>query len=190
MKRLPVLLLGLALFACADADRLSTPRDAALLTSDLTFLRFDDRAFAAAQQSGSFWARRGEAGRLTLRYADSGEAFLQFDVGPNALVDRDSVLISVKVDAAGDLAFHFEPSGLRFNSLAPARLTIDFGRADRDVDADGDVDLVDAVLRQQVSIWKRELPLLPWVKIPSLNLLGTTEQASIYDFTSFGMAVD
>jgi hypothetical protein len=189
MKRLP-LLFALFLIACSDADQVALPPDAALLTSQLTFLRFDDAAFAAAEKSGSFWAVRGESRSLTLRYADSGESFLHFEVGPNTLVDRDSVQISVQVDESGQLTFHFEPSGLRFNSYAPAKLRIDFGRANRDIDADGDVDLIDTLQNLQAGIWKRELPILPWLKIPSVNLLGTAQQANVYDFTSFGMAVD
>lgn len=190
MKRLPTVLCALLLAACSDIDRVALPPDAALLTSDLTFLRFDDAALAAAEKSGSFWAVPGESRSITLRYADTGEAFLQFEVGPNSLPGQDSVHISVQVDASGRLAFHFEPSGLRFNNFAPARLRIDFARAADDVDADGDVDLIDTVLRLQAGIWKRELPVLPWVKIPSLNLPGSVQQANVHDFTSFGMAVD
>ena len=190
MKRLPTVLCGLLLVACADAERVALPTDAALSTSSLTFLRFEADALAAAEKSGSFWAVPGQARSLVLRYADTGEAFLQFEVGPNSLVAGDSVQISVQVDATGQLTFHFEPSGLQFNNQAPARLHIDYGRADDDIDADGDVDLADTVLGLQAGIWKRELPVLPWIRIPSINLLGTVEQAKVYDFTSFGMAVD
>jgi hypothetical protein len=190
MKRLPTVLFGLFLLACADVDEVALPPEAALLSSQLTFLRFDDAAFQAAEKSGRFWAVRGEARSLTLRYADTGEPFLHFDVGEHSLVDRDSVEISVQVDDSGQLTFHFEPSGLRFNDLAPARLRIDFERADRDINADGDVDLFDTLLALQAGIWKRELPILPWVKLPSLNLLGSVQQTNVYDFTSFGMAVD
>jgi hypothetical protein len=71
-----------------------------------------------------------------------------------------------------------------------ARLTIDYGRAHPDINGNGYVDLGDTLLSLGVDIWKRELPLLPWLPLPSLNLLGNVERASVYDFTSFGMAVD
>jgi hypothetical protein len=113
-----------------------------------------------------------------------------FEVGPNSLVATDSVLISVAVDATGRLAFDFQPSGLRFNSSAPATLRIDRARSNPDIDANGSVDLTDVLLSVQAGIWKRELPLLPWVRLPTLNLLGTVVAAEVYDFTNFGMAVD
>lgn len=190
MKRLPTLLLGVLLLACSDAGQVALPPSAALLSTDLTFLRFDPAAYAAAEKAGSFWAVRGQSRTLTLRYTDTGEPFLRFDVGPRALADQDSVFISVRVDEAGQFAFHFEPSGLRFSQEAPARLRIDYARAVRDVDGDGDLDLLDDLDLLTAGMWKRELPLLPWIKLPSIRLLDTTQQTNVYDFTSFGMAVD
>ncbi len=190
MKRFSVALLGLLLAACSDVDQVLPPPEAGLLTNDLTFLRFRGDAYDAAEKSGSFWAVKGEARSLVLRYTDTGREFLRFHVGPNTLVDRDSVLIGVEVDAAGDLAFHFSPSGLRFNGAAPAVLLIDRGRAHPDINRNGYVDLFDTLLSLQAGIYKRELPILPWLKIPSLNLLSSVAQADVYDFTSFGMAVD
>lgn len=183
-----VLLLALLSVSCSDTDQFSPP-PASLLTSELTFLRFTDGAFQAAEKSASFWAVPGESRSLVLRYADTGQEFLKFEVGPNSLADRDSVLISVAVDDAGKFSFEFAPSGLRFNDAAPAVLSLNYARTDEDIDADGDVDLVDAVLSVGVGIWKRELPVTPWLRIPSVNL-GSVERSNVYDFTSFGMAVD
>ena len=181
-------LLGLLLISCSDADQFSPP-PASLLTSELTFLRFTDDAYQAAEKSGSFWAVRGESRALVLRYADTGQEYLNFQVGPNTLVDRDSVLISVVADDAGNFAFHFSPSGLRFNPHAPASLALNHARTSNDIDADGDVDLFDALRSLSTGIWKRELPVTPWLRIPSVSL-GAVERSDIYDFTSFGMAVD
>lgn len=190
MNRLAVALLATFLISCSDADQVSPPTRAALLTNDLTFVRFSDDAFAAAEKTGSFWAVPGESRALVLRYNDTGEEFLRFTVGASSLPTPDSVQISVEVDASGDLTFHFQPSGLRFNEWAPAVLRVNHARANPDIDADGDIDLIDAVLELQAGIWKRELPILPWIKIPSINLTSNVEQANVYDFTSFGMAVD
>ena len=190
MNRLSVALFAAILLSCSDADQVSPPTQPALLTDHLTFVRFSADAFAAAEKSGSFWAVPGESRALLLRYADTGEEFVRFTVGAASLLTSDSVLISVEVDAAGVLAFHFQPSGLQFNERAPAVLQINHARANPDIDADGDVDLIDTTLGLQAGIWKRELPILPWIKLPSINLTSDIEQADVYDFTSFGMAVD
>jgi hypothetical protein len=190
MKKLTACCLALLLISCSDADQVSLPRQAALSTDNLTFISFNDAAFAAAQKGGQFWAVPGESRTLTLRYADSEQEFMKFEVGPHSLQTTDSVLISVQLDANGVFAFHFSPSGLRFNPEAPARLKINYARASDDVDSDGDVDLLDALQFVNARIWKRELPGMPWLSLPTLQVVGKVEQADIYDFTSFGMAVD
>jgi hypothetical protein len=96
----------------------------------------------------------------------------------------------VQVDENGDVAFHFQPSGQEFNPLSPAILRVNYSRINPDVDADGDVDFFDQLLALRAGVWKRELPLLPWIKIGSVDLTRTLEKAKVYDFTSFGMAVD
>lgn len=176
--------------ACSDFEQGPPPEQAGLVTSDLTFLRFRDDAYQAAEKQGSFWAVPGQARTLVLRYSDTNQPFLEFHVGEQTLVDQDSVQISVQVDASGALSFHFAPAGLKFNRWAPAVLRIDHGRKQADIDADGDVDLADSLLAITAGIWKQDLPVLPWLKLPTVNLLGTVAQTNVYDFTSFGMAVD
>jgi hypothetical protein len=190
MKYFVVALLATFFVSCSDADQVSLPTRAGVSTDNLTFVRFSADAFAAAEKSGSFWAVPGESRAVVLRYTDTGQEFMRFTVGAASLPGSDSVRISVEVDPAGVLTFHFQPSGLRFNGDAPAILHIDYSRSNPDVDADGGVDEIDAVLKLEAGIYKRELPGLPWIEIPSLNLSGDTKQASIYDFTGFGMAVD
>jgi hypothetical protein len=190
MNRLSALLLALLLISCSDADQVSQPPQAALSTDQLTFLRFSSAAYASAEKSASFWAVPGSARSVVLRYADSGAEFMRFEVGASSLSGTDSVLISVAVDQGGDFTFHFSPSGLRFNPDAPAVLRINYERADDDVDRSGYVDLFDTLNLLTATIWKRELPGLPWLSLPSLNLLGRVEQVDVHDFTSFGMAVD
>ena len=190
MKAFRVAALAALLISCSDADQLAVPEQAALTADNLTFFRFSDAAFAAAEKSGSFWAVAGQTRTLVLRYTDNGAEFLRFEVGPGSLLRSDSVQITVQVDASGQLVFHFAPAGLQFSNSNPAILRIDYARANPDIDADGDVDLADRLLTIQAGIWQRELPLLPWIKIPSINLAETVEQAKVYHFTSFGMAVD
>src|SRR5688572_23877413 len=61
MKRIVVALAATVAISCSDADQVSQPTQAALLTSNLTFVRFSDDAFAAAEKNGSFWAVPGES---------------------------------------------------------------------------------------------------------------------------------
>jgi hypothetical protein len=189
MKHITAALLALVVISCSETDPVE-PTSQALLSHELTFLRFDADAYQAAEKQAGFWAVRGQSRSLQLRYTDTQGVFLTFEVGPNSLVDRDSVYITVNVDAAGELAFHFEPSGLQFNNNAPARLRINHARSNPDIDADSDVDLGDLLLSLRVGVWKRELPILPWLKLPSLNLLSDVTEVRVHDFTSFGMAVD
>ena len=181
MRAIQAALIAALLISCAD-DQTAPVEQSAVVGTNLSFLRLDAAAFAAAEKSASFWAVRGQDRSVALHYTDTGEEFLRFEVGANSLQSDDSVQISVQIDDSGDLAFHFEPSGLQFNRFSPAVLQIDRARANGDVGA--------ALLAKQASIWKRELPLLPWIKIPSVTLIGTVQQAKVYDFTSFGMAVD
>jgi hypothetical protein len=190
MKKLTACFMALLLISCSDADQVSLPTQAALSTDKLTFLRFSDAAYSAADKTASFWAVPGEARQIVLRYADDGAEFMRFEVGPNSLVTSDSVLISVAVDAQGAFTFHFSPSGLKFNPSAPARLLLDYTRVNADVDANGQANQYDAMLLARGQIWKRELPGLPWMGLPSLDLMDRTEAVDVLDFTSFGMAVD
>lgn len=182
--------LVLLTVACSDFEQGPPPPQATLLTNELTFFRFRDDAYQAAEKQGSFWAVPGQARTLILRYTDSSQPFLIFQVGENSLPGTDSVQISVQVDPNGLLAFHFSPSGLQFNPLAPAVLRIDHTRKQVDVDRNGNVDLRDTLLVLTAGIWKQDVPTVPWLKLPTLNVLSTMAQTNVYDFTSFGMAVD
>jgi hypothetical protein len=187
-KRWTAALLGLLFISCSETDQFS-PTPASLLSNEPVFLRFSNDALQAAETSAAFWAVKGEARTLVLRYGDTGQEYLRFDVGANTLVDQDSVRITVRADDGGDFVFHFAPAGLRFNPQAPAVLTLNHARTNPDVDRDGDVDLIDTVRSLVKGVWKRESIVTPWLRIPSINL-GVSERTDIYDFTSFGMAVD
>jgi hypothetical protein len=190
MKKLLACFAALFLISCSDADQVSLPKQAALSTENLTFLNFSDAAYAAAEKHASFWAVPGQTRGAVLRYSDTGGEFMRFEVGDSSLLTGDSVLISVDVDPNGAFTFHFSPSGLQFNPQAPATLRVDYSRVRSDVNNDGVVDLLDTLLLVQASIWKREVPGLPWISIPSINVLHRVERADVLDFTSFGMAVD
>jgi len=199
MKRLILAALAILSTGCgSDAVMMPTGQHSLLLT-DPTFLQFDATAYAAAPKQGSFWAVKGQERDIVLRYTDTGDAFLRFRVGAESLAKRpdgsafeagDSVLISVAVDENGAMVFRFSPSGLKFSDAAPAELKLNSARANPDYNGDGVVDLLDSVASMQLGVWKQELPVLPWLKIPSVRLVGTVVKAEIHDFTGFGMAVN
>jgi hypothetical protein len=139
---------------------------------------------------------------LEMRYAPTvpgqpGEKFLEFEVRSNSLLTKpggllflpgDSVLITVSLDNSDRFIVHFEPSGIVFNPLDPARLDISYLRADPDIDHDGDVDARDLALNLTLKIWKRELPGLPWLPQPTTRIGQLEIEAQILSFTSFAMA--
>lgn len=190
MKHKLLAALMLLMTSCSDIEQGPPPVQAGLLTSQLTFLSFRGDAYEAVEKSASFWAVPGETRTLMLRYTDTGRPFATFSVGANSLLTEDSVQISVRLDDSGKMILHFSPAGLQFNPYAPAILRIDHGRKNPDIDGNGYYDLIDVLLGLTATIWKQDLPLLPWLRVPSLNLLDTVEEARVYDFTSFGMAVD
>lgn len=197
MNRFVIAALAILVTGCSE--RVTEPIQPALLGNDLTFYRFDNAAFDQAPRQASFWAVKGESRSLVLRYADTQAEFLRFEVGPESLSLRpdgtpiqqgDSVRISVDVDAEGLMVFRFSPSGLKFDRWSPAKLVIDRGRSNPDIDGNGWVGLGDTLLDLRAGVWKQELPLLPWLKVPSLNLFGNIARADVHDFTGFGMAVN
>jgi hypothetical protein len=200
MKRFVFAAALATVFSGCGSDAVMMPdRQQLLILDEPRFLQFEEQAYAAAPKEGSFWAVKGEERDLVLRYTDNGAAFLRFTVGPQSLASRpdgtafeqgDSVLISVAVDAAGAMVFRFSPSGLKFDASEPAELKLDHARANPDYNGDGGVDLLDSVASLQLGVWKQELPVLPWLKIPSLRIVNTVIKADIHDFTGFGMAVN
>lgn len=186
MKRL-MLFIAFGLCACAG-DTTAPLRQAALLSAGPTFLRFQPDAYENAQRSGSFWAVEGESRSISLRYGDNGAEFLRFQVGPNSLLrypdgsrfaQGDSVRIDVAVADDGTMRFRFEPSGLAFNPDEPAELRIQLHRAD-----------LDPVEKLLSSIWKQDLPGLPWIKLPTVHLSTDVVESNVAHFTEFGMAVN
>lgn len=197
MKRFVI--VGLAILVTACSEGITPPPQTSLLAGEPTFYRFSADAYEQAPREGGFWAVKGENRGLVLRYADTNAEFMRFEVDAASLWKRpdgttfqtgDSIYISVKVDPAGAMIFRFAPSGLEFDGAQPARLTIDSSRRNPDLNGNGWVGPDDMLLHLRAGIWKQELPLLPWLKLPEVNLSGDVARADIHDFTGFGMAVN
>lgn len=181
----------------------ATSPDIARASEELNFLRPALGAPPIADTMVSFWAKRGEDREVRLRYASRPgstemEDFLRFSV-PAAALDRrpdgsvfavgDSVLITVRVVDPVRMVVDFQPSGLRFSAKSPARLRIEYGEADDDIDGDGDVDDRDSSLETQLTIWRQETPGQLWYKMASAVFEDLEEvEADVFGFTGYAIA--
>jgi hypothetical protein len=198
----PIALLVVVSAACTDAGPsvLDTASPSSFLqsASGLVFPRFQPNTKPALQQV-SFWAVAGAQRELTINYGNGTDVFLHFVVSPVSLLRRpngalflpgDSVLITVTLDDSDRMIAHFEPSGLVFNPLAPARLEFSYLYANPDFDGDGDVDAADHALELGLRVWKQEQLGLPWIELPTLQLGPFGLGAGVHGFTGFAMATN
>jgi hypothetical protein len=146
--------------------------------------------------SASFWAVRGQSRTLEIDYVDA-EDFFRLDIPGDALLRRpdgstilpgDSVLITVTIDSARVL-FQFEPSGLVFDPNHPAKLRIDYGRADDDLDEDGDVDAGDdAIENTWLGVWRQGNTGANWVRLGTIHSSSLEEfEADLIGFSNYAM---
>jgi hypothetical protein len=151
----------------------------------------------------SFYAVRGKNAGVDLWYrpklgSRDSTKFLEFrldgaslDRRPNgtAFAEGDSVLITLTVTDARHLIVDFQPSGLRFSANNPGRLKMFFGECGDDLDGNGRVDGADDAIENQLSIWRQETPLAPWIKVSSAVVKSDKEiDAAISGFTGYAAA--
>jgi len=129
-----------------------------------------DDAGALETLRATFVAVAGERQSFRIRYlmpaAEGGPSphFFRLDLHHRTLIahpdgtpiaEGESVVITVTIDPS-DLRVELEPSGLRFNPDEPAELRLSYHRANPDLDGDGDVDLHDADLENNLlGLWVR-----------------------------------
>jgi hypothetical protein len=162
-----------------------------------------DTAYKLLSSQGSFYAKVGENRRLRLVYqgstpSDSGPEFLRFEVPGDGLLRRpdgtafapgDSILITVTVLDPKLFLFGFEPAGLRFNPLDPARLKVEYRYADHDFDGDGKVDSTDAEIETILGLWRRDPPDTLWFNTGAVKFEELEEfDANIFAFTHYAVA--
>ncbi len=150
----------------------------------------------------SFWAKRGTQTTVFLNYRRAPgqwfpDPFLRFRIPINGLVagaggvplDRgDSVRITLTVDTVL-FAVDFQPSGVLFSRSSPAQLAIWYQDGNPDLDADGDVDAIDEMLKQQLAIWYKSTKADPWRQLWSRN--DATQElvtAALYHFSQYAVA--
>lgn len=189
------ILIVAALTACDSTAPEEERRD----EEDLTFVRLEAGAQAEVTQA-SFWAVRGQTRSLVVRYRDrpTDPPLLEFVVGAQSLLTRgdgtpvlvgDSVQITVTVDTQRRFLFDFQPAGLTFSPVTPARLRLNYDAADPDFNGDGVVNQLDAAVELRLQIWQQQLPGLPWLPVPTLRVEGTQIlEGRVTHFTGFAMA--
>ena len=169
---------------------------------ELTFIRFDTGVMGALPTQASFWAVRGQDRELQMRSAptpddEDGEKFLELEIDDETLLrrpdgtafaDGDSILITVTLDPTGRFLFDFQPSGLVFNPDEPAELKIRYVLANADYDGDGDIDADDLAFEDLLSIWQRENPGDPFVRLQTFEIDDDELEADLNGFTGFALA--
>jgi hypothetical protein len=195
--RTAYLLLAASLLGCSDT---SAPTEKS--PAELTILRLAPTSPPLFNPVDSFYALKGEDRELRIFFEDevgaAGEEYLRLRVDAPSLVARpdgtpfatgDSVLITVRVVDPARILFQLEPAGLGFSSVVPARLKIQYDRADDDLDDDGDLDGDDESLEGLLAIWRQELPGDPFARIGSVRSEDLEEiDAELQGFSRYAIA--
>lgn len=170
-------------------------------TSQATGLRAAEAAATLDHNQVSFWAfpDRDQAIHISYLAADgSWQPYVDFVVPAGALAQwpdgspvlpTDSVLITAEVDTLS-LVVHFQPTGLVFNPLAPAQLTIWYTDANPDFNASGTVDSTDAYIEQTLlGVWVQEFASDPWNQVTATQYLpGKLFSANLSHFSDYAVS--
>ena len=192
-----VLALLLALSACSsdpNTDNTKPP-------GELTILPLAQGTPPLTTDSAGFWAVFDEDREVRIDIAPNQD-YLKFRVRDNSLLrypdgtlfgPGDSVYISVKVIDPSLLYFEFTPSGLTFNPLEPAELSLDYDHAgftvEGDYDDDGDVDSNDDDIESELRVWQQELPGDLFLRLAGLIEVEVDEiNVDILGFTRYALA--
>ncbi|MGH7512431.1 MAG: hypothetical protein ACREOQ_05835 [Gemmatimonadales bacterium] len=178
---LPALLAGAA--ACSDAGE---PNGGTRPPSELNVVRVAPSSPPLLNATVSFYAKRGEDREVQIFFQDAsggqGDEYvhLQVDAGSllatadgSPILPGDSVLIQVSVVDPAEMLFDLEPTGLKFNPVAPARLTVHYDHAGGDLNHDGVSDGRDGSIERTLSIWREERQTDPFVRLSSVLTIDT-----------------
>lgn len=160
-------LVGLAIAAAVGCGDSTGPDE--VPEDELPVLTIRGDAPALETSDTFFYAKKGEFREVKMFFTDGaggrGSEYFRLEVRPDALLAApdgtpflpgDSVLITVRVVDPARILFDLQPSGLRFNPLAPSHMIIHYTEANPDFDRDGDVDANDDALQQSFSLWMQE----------------------------------
>jgi hypothetical protein len=149
----------------------------------------------------SFWAVVGKASAVRVRYRAAagesvGDPFLRFEIPRQGLETNadgrrlkrgDSVRITLTIDPVS-FDVHFKPSGVSFSKRWPAALTLWYGNANPDLNADDVVDATDQTLAKQLAVWSQTRKTQPWLKLASKNNMSRQFVAApLYHFSEYAV---
>jgi hypothetical protein len=194
--------LTLTLVACSSS---SAPKASAVKSNSQLHITLESRAAKPllAKQAG-FWAKAGEDRAVRLFYqgataVDTGQLLLELEVPPDGLYKRpdgtafqlgDSILITVTVVDTTRFLFDFQPAGLQFNPVDPARIKLEFANADHDFNGDGVIDARDfAIEADSLGVWRRDPPDTLWYRQFAIKF-GLPEEfdADVLSFSQYAVA--
>ena len=189
------------LYGCSDVAPTAPPEERPV--NGLRLLTVTADAPPLATTVARFYAVRGRNAGVDLWYrakpgSRDSTKFLEFrlentslDLRPDgtAFAVGDSVLITLTVTDPRHLIVEFQPSGLRFSTKNPGRLKMFFAQCGDDLDGNGRVDGDDDAIENQLSIWRQESVLAPWMKVASVEVKSNKEvDANIAGFTGYALA--
>jgi hypothetical protein len=200
VRRLLLAVLAGAGASCSDSG--APNGDNTKPPSDLNVVHVAPSSTSLLNSSASFYAKRGEDREVQIFFQDQtggeGEEYLRLrvDAGsllalPNGLpiLPGDSVLIQVSVVDPTEMLFDLEPTGLKFNPAAPARLTIHYDHAGGDLNDDGVSDGQDISIERTLGIWRQETLTDPFVRLTSVLTIETDEaEAELTGFSRYALA--
>ena len=167
-----------------------------------TILKFRRGAPPLDQSSIAFYAKKGQLTTMTMYFrtpsGGRGAEYARLVIPSAGLAARpdgtpiafgDSVLIRVSAPNTTQLMLTMEPHGLKFNPLAPARLTMRYNEADRDFNGDGVINLADALIELRLAIWRQPLLGDPFMALSSLlDRLFSSVSADLRGFSQYVIA--
>lgn len=209
--RKPLISIALAgaalLHACAGDTLLRPTAEQSPLQSETSglpqFLSLAAGAPTLTTSSVSFYAVNGQTQEAFIWYhPKAGEPdsskLVRLRVDRRSLCTRpdgspitpgDSILITMTVTDSTKQLVEFQPAGLVFCSGRPAKLQMWYVETDHDFNHDGVVNAADDGIEQLLSIWKRETPASPWIKVSSVIEADEDEvEADIPGFTGYLVA--
>jgi hypothetical protein len=193
--------VALALTACSSATDTLAPEER--VEGQLRLLTVSTDAPPLALSIVSFYAVKGKNAGADIWYRPragqrDSTKFLEFRLGGatldrrpdgSVIADGDSVRITVMVTDPAHLILQFQPSGLTFSSKDPARLRMFFNEVGDDLDHDGSVNSDDDDVERRLSIWRQEVPGLPWFKVASAVVKDQKRvDADLLGFTGYALA--
>jgi hypothetical protein len=150
VRALPCLLLASLAGATVSCSDSSGPNSGGRPPAELNIVHVSSTSTPLYNPVDSFYAVHGLDREVQIFFQDDvggpGEEYLRLRVDAPTLLALpdgtpiavgDSVLIHVRVVDPAQMLFEFQPTGLKFNPAAPARLKIHYDHADGDLNDDG-----------------------------------------------------